>query len=154
MGRIPMNHIAQRWAPTAGAGVVPLITPIVFDGVSWPIAAAVSAAVMLLTALSTTARFILLEVLQHLRQVRQLRDQHREAMLRESNQHTEVMLLLGKVNDADAFDIDVARVVKRIRVIGPAATAQLPKSPTPTGTSVGPTSADDRLSTRIISDAR
>jgi hypothetical protein len=122
-----VNHTALRWAPTAGAGVVPLMTAFVFDGVSWPIAAVGSVAAMLLTTLSTTARFILLEVLQHLRHTQQLRDQHIEAMLRESNQHTEVMYLLGKLSDGHTFDINVARVDKRIRVIRPAA-AQLPMS--------------------------
>ena len=127
MDRVPINHIAQRLGPTAGAGIVPVIAPFVFSGVPWPAAVAASTVLMLSTALSRTVRSMLMEVLQHLRQVQQLGDQHQEAMFRERNQHIEVMQLLGKVNDAGAYDVDIAEVVEHIRVINPAATE--PSSP-------------------------
>lgn len=142
MGRISINHIVRRWVPTAGAGMVPLVTPMLFNGVSWPIAVALSAAGMLFTGLITTTRFVLPEILQHLRRVQQLRDQHTEGMLREGNQHTEVMQLLDKVNEADTFDVDVARVVQRIRAFGSSVAVQLPTSPAITGTPAGPTAVN------------
>jgi hypothetical protein len=64
------------------------------------------------------------------------------------------MHLLGKVNDADAFDIDVARVVEHIRVINPAATEQLTMSPAPTGAHLArrPTTGTSPGSSRMPDD--
>lgn len=73
---------------------------------------------MLLAVLGTAA-FSSRDVLEHRRLFQQERDRHQETLLREHDQHTDVMLLLGRIDSSAAFTVDLADVIQRIRVIAP-----------------------------------
>ena len=103
-----------RWIPTIGAGLVPLAGP-VFYAVSWGLALTVSATGVVLGAVTTLVRVLMPEVLSHIRLMRQASDEHTRAVLRERNQHDEVVLLLHKVSGRVATDVDVAAVASGIR---------------------------------------
>jgi hypothetical protein len=133
MNFAPFNRTGLRWVPTAGPGMAPLAIPAIFHGVPWSIAFTISAAATLLSII----RGLVPEVLSHIRLMKQLQHEetrdllhefheHDEAKLRESNQHEEIVLLFHKVDGNARFDIDMARVVERIRTSVP-----VQQSPTP-----------------------
>ena len=115
MNLAPLKRTALRWIPTAGAGLVPQTAPSIFHGVPWVIAFLVSAAGVLLGAVVTIMRVLVPEVLSHFRVMRQLSNDHVRAILREGNQHDEVVQLLDKINGTATFHIDLADAVKGIR---------------------------------------
>jgi hypothetical protein len=78
------------------------------------LAVGLSALVVLASTAAATLRHVLPEVLRHVQQVQQQRDRYHEAILRESDQHAEAVLLLDTVTSA-VDGVEVARAICGMR---------------------------------------